>query len=126
MAYRDWSSFVRPAFVETGIDHTLVLSPIAHVSSLHSCVTSSPVPTTSFDSHGDDILLASLLNRSPPRSMFHDSVSSEYTFYSVTGDPVLHQTPVPHRCFHREGPFMAQIPHPHIGDPNGGCTFRCT
>ena len=94
-------------------------------------VTSAPVPTTSFNLDSDDILLASLLNRLSSRSTLHDSVSSEYAFYSVPNDPasptpVLHQTPVPDRCFHRKGLFVAGIPHPSIGDPSGGCAFRCT
>ena len=43
------STFIRLAFLETGVDHTSVLSPIAHKHSLDLCVTSAPVPTMSFD-----------------------------------------------------------------------------
>ena len=105
-----------------------MLSPIAHEHSLDSRVTSAPVPMTSFDSDSDDVLLASLLNRSSFRSMLPDSASSDYTFYSAKGGPMpaSHQNPVPNRCFRREGPFVARIPHPRIGDPNGGCAFWCT
>ena len=106
-----------------------MLSPIAHEHSLDSHITSAPVPTTSFDLDSDNILLESLLNRSSFRSTLPDSTSSDYTFYAK-GEPVgptlaSYQTPVPDRCFRREGPFVARIPHPRIGDPNGECTFQC-
>ena len=60
-----------------------------------------------------------------------DSVTPEYTFYSATGGPanltpVLRPIPIPDRRLNREGPFVAQIPHPRIGDSGSGCAFRCT
>ena len=77
-----------------------VISPIVHVSSMDLCVSLVPVSTTTVDSGRDDRLLAFLLKRSSSLSIPHDSVTSDYTFYSATDSPagltpVLHPIPIP-------------------------------
>ena len=38
----------------------------------------------------------------------------------------LRSMPVSDKRVRREGPFVAPVPHPRIGDSKGCCTFRCT
>ena len=74
----------------------------------------------------DNRLLASLLTRSSSRSMSHDSVTLESTLYSamdISARPTLTgcSAPIPGWRLKREGPFVAPMPHPRIGDSSGGC-----
>ena len=141
MAARYWSSFIRPAppsqlsrklpgWAAVDRDQTSsVISPIAHIPSTES----RDIPTTDSMASvtADDRLLASLLTQSSFRSMSHNSVTSESTFYNVMDGWA---GPTPAGCsvlilgwrLKREGPFVAPMPHPRIGDSSCGCAFHCT
>ena len=86
-----------------------MISPIAHILSTES----SGIPTTdlmaSVTADCDDRLLALLLTRSSFRSMSHDSVTSESTFYS---DMDSSAGPILGWWLKRESPFVAPMPHP--------------
>ena len=102
-----------------------VFSPIAHIPSTES----SGIPTTdsmaSVTADCDVRLLASLLTRSSFRSMSHDSESTLYSAMDSLARPTPAGCSVPIPEW-REGPFMAPMPHPRIGDSSDGCAFRCT
>ena len=115
--------------LRTGVENNRipsVISPIAHVPLADSCGIPAPHSMASDNSDRDYRLLASLLNRSSFRSMSRDSVMSESTFYCATDSLAGSSVPIPDWRLNREGPVMAQIPHPRIGDSRDGCAFRCT
>ena len=110
-----------------GCCRSSVISPIVHVPSTES----SDIPTTdsmaSVSADCDDRLLASLLPRSSFQSMSHDPMTSESTFYSAMDSlarPTLAGCSVPTPGWRLKQ--EALMPHPRIGDPSGGCAFRCT
>ena len=107
-----------------------VNSPIAHIPSTESSDIPTTDPMASVTADCDDRLLASLLTRSSSRSMLH-SVTSESTFYSardssVGPTPTRCSVPIPGWQSKREGPLVAPMPHPRIGESSSGCAFRCT
>ena len=140
IALCDWSSFIwpesplqlrqsppgwaRPVILDTGFGDDqlpLVLSPIAHDSSVDPFVTGVAVSMTPVALDDDTCHLESLLDRLFPWSRSHTSVQSDSTFYSVADSPpgqapVLRLTPILDRRLGLEGPFVAKNLHPRIGD----------
>ena len=90
-----------------------------------------PIPMTPVDPIDDSLHLEPLLDWSFHRSMLHNSVQSDGTFFSATASPTgqapgLRRSPIMGRRIGREGPFVATNPHPRIGDNLSGCAYQCT